>query len=85
MFRKQTSIFHYLGGLIIAFAFLVSAPLAISLLVSFGWLEYRQGRKTGDTWIMDCLECVQGVFVGAGILIILNCLWHSLFLTLVAF
>ena len=67
LFRKHTTPVHYIAGIFIGILGFYNIGLAIILFTAFGWYEYRQGVEIPDTGLMDFWEGMAGVFIGAGI------------------
>lgn len=70
--RKWTTPIHIFAGLLIA-ALIPDYPEASALLLGgIGFVEYWEWKVTHDTGVKDLWEIVCGVFIGAGILLILR-------------
>ena len=66
--RKRTTPVHVAAGLLAALLFPYHPGMSWMLMLGFGWYEWQEQKKIGDTGVKDFWEGLVGLFIGAGIL-----------------
>ena len=75
--RKPTTLIHIIAGILAGLLLWLKPAAGISLLVAFGAFEAWQEHKIRDSGALDFWEFVLGLFIGAGIGLVIALIEYS--------